>query len=62
MNEVQNREFLMEQIRAESGLLVVSKNLDVLISKIRKKLARDHRIKISNIHGIGYKLEISEEN
>ena len=45
----------MKEIWADSGLIVVSKNLDVLVSKIRKKLSRDERIKITNVHGVGYK-------
>jgi DNA-binding response OmpR family regulator len=48
----------MNEIWAESGVLVVSKNLDVLVSKLRKKLIHDDKIKISNVHGVGYKLEI----
>ncbi|MBK6565618.1 MAG: response regulator transcription factor [Saprospiraceae bacterium] len=58
IGEIQNRDFLMKEIWADSGLIVVSKNLDVLVSKIRKKLSRDERIKITNVHGVGYKLEV----
>ncbi len=57
-DEILNRDFLMNEIWAESGVLVVSKNLDVLVSKLRKKLIHDDKIKISNVHGVGYKLEI----
>ena len=59
-DEVLNRDFLMNEIWAAGGLIVVSKNLDVLVSKIRKKLSLDERIKITSVHGVGYKLEISE--
>ena len=57
-NEVLSRDFLMQEIWAESGVMVVSKNLDVLVSKLRKKLILDENIKITNVHGFGYKLEI----
>jgi DNA-binding response OmpR family regulator len=57
---VQSRDFLMKEIWASGGLIVVGKNLDVLVSKIRKKLSLDDRIKISSVHGVGYKLEVSE--
>ncbi|MBK8622977.1 MAG: response regulator transcription factor [Saprospiraceae bacterium] len=57
---VQSRDFLMKEIWASGGLIVVGKNLDVLVSKIRKKLSLDDRIKITSVHGVGYKLEISE--
>jgi len=59
-DEVLNRDFLMNEIWAAGGLIVVSKNLDVLVSKIRKKLSLDERIKITSVHGVGYKLEVSE--
>jgi DNA-binding winged helix-turn-helix (wHTH) protein len=58
IGEIQNRDYLMKEIWADSGLIVVSKNLDVLVSKIRKKLSLDERIKITNVHGVGYKLEV----
>jgi|JI8StandDraft_2_1071088.scaffolds.fasta_scaffold07647_3 hypothetical protein len=58
INEVQNRDFLMHELWAESGIMVISKNLDVLVSKLRKKLSLDENIKITNVHGVGYKLEV----
>lgn len=60
INEVQTREYLMHHIWSEGGLLVVSKNLDVLVSKLRKKLILDESVKITSVHGVGYKLEIPE--
>ena len=35
----------------------VARSMDVFISKLRKYMAEDPNIKISNIHGVGYKLE-----
>lgn len=57
INEIQSREHLMNELWAESGIMVVSKNLDVLVSKLRKKLSLDENIRIVSVHGIGYKLE-----
>lgn len=37
----------------------VGRTLDVFISKLRKKLAADARIKIINIRGVGYKLVLN---
>ncbi|MFK2819189.1 winged helix-turn-helix domain-containing protein [Flavobacteriaceae sp. LMIT009] len=37
--------------------MVVGRSLDTYISKLRKKLNEDSTIKLSNIHGVGYKLE-----
>lgn len=58
VHEVQDRNYLMEELWGKKGLIVISKNLDVLVSKLRKKLTLDEQVKIVNVHGIGYKLEI----
>ncbi|MCU0437334.1 MAG: helix-turn-helix domain-containing protein [Raineya sp.] len=57
INEVQNKDFLMDELWGKNGVVVVPKNLDVLVSRLRKKLLLDEKIKIVNSHGIGYKLE-----
>ncbi|MBK8056038.1 MAG: response regulator transcription factor [Saprospiraceae bacterium] len=59
INEIQNRDYLMTEIWTDSGIMDVPKNLDVLVSKLRKKLSLDENIKITNVHGVGYKLEIN---
>jgi len=37
----------------------VSKNLDVLVSKLRKKI-KDDNLEITNVYGTGYKLELRQ--
>ncbi|CAM1370526.1 Transcriptional regulator [Tenacibaculum sediminilitoris] len=56
-NEVIKREELMKKVWEDNGV-VVGRSLDTYISKLRKKLKEDTSIKITNIHGVGYKLEI----
>lgn len=56
-NEVIKREELMKKVWEDNGV-VVGRSLDTYISKLRKKLKDDISIKITNIHGVGYKLEI----
>jgi DNA-binding winged helix-turn-helix (wHTH) protein len=58
LNQVIEREKLMKEIWEDEGLVVISRNVDVLISKLRKKLSEDNSIKIINIHGRGYKFMI----
>ncbi len=36
----------------------VFSDIDVLVSKLRKKLSKDEDIKITNVHAVGYKLEV----
>ncbi|MDX1629558.1 MAG: helix-turn-helix domain-containing protein, partial [Fulvivirga sp.] len=36
------------------------RSMDVFISRLRKYLAKDHRIDIRNVHGKGFILEVGE--
>lgn len=58
LNQVVEREKLMKEIWEDKGLVVISRNVDVLVSKLRKKLADDPSIKIVNVPGRGYKFII----
>jgi len=54
-----DREDLQQEVWGNEGV-IVSRSLDMFISKLRKKLKPDPAIKLANIHGKGYKLEISQ--
>lgn len=58
INQVVEREKLMKEIWEDKGLVVISRNVDVLVSKLRKKLTDDHSIKFINVPGRGYKFVI----
>lgn len=55
-NIVVERDRLMKEIWEEQGVIVINRNVDVLVSKLRKKLSGDPSVKIVNVHGKGYKL------
>lgn len=55
-NQVVGRDLLMKEIWEEDGVFVITRNVDVLISKLRKRLSADPSIKIVNVHGKGYKM------
>ena len=55
MNQIVEREKLMKEIWEDEGIVVISRNVDVLVSKLRKKLSDDNSIKFINVHGRGYK-------
>lgn len=57
-NEIIDRNRLQKEIWEDEGI-IVGRSLDVFISKLRKKLEDDSTVKLVNIHGKGYKLEIS---
>jgi len=55
-NEVVGRDLLMKEIWENDGVFVITRNVDVLISKLRKRLSADPSVKIVNVHGKGYKM------
>ena len=57
-NQVIKRDELTKKVWEDNGVFV-GRSLDTYISKLRKKLKSDSSIKLTNVHGVGYKLEIS---
>ncbi|MEP2936459.1 MAG: winged helix-turn-helix domain-containing protein [Gilvibacter sp.] len=56
-NQVIKRDELTKRVWEDNGV-IVGRSLDTYVSKLRKKLSDDDRIKITNVHGVGYKLEV----
>jgi DNA-binding response OmpR family regulator len=56
LNQVVGRDLLMKEIWEDDGVFVITRNVDVLISKLRKRLSADPFVKIVNVHGKGYKM------
>jgi DNA-binding winged helix-turn-helix (wHTH) protein len=55
------RETLMQEVWINDGV-ITGRSLDMFVSKLRKKLSADPELKITNVHGKGYKLEIPEQD
>jgi hypothetical protein len=51
------REELIQDVWTDEGV-ITGRSLDMFISKLRKKLSADPGLRITNIHGKGYRLEI----
>jgi len=56
-NQIIKRDELTKRVWEDHGV-IVGRSLDTYISKLRKILKDDDSIKLSNVHGVGYKLEI----
>ncbi len=56
-NQIIKRDELTKRVWEDNGVFV-GRSLDTYISKLRKKLKADTSIKLTNIHGVGYKLEL----
>ena len=59
MNTVVARDIILNGVWGQDDYFV-GRSLDVFITKLRKYLKEDDKIQIQNIHGIGFKLEISK--
>lgn len=57
-NQVVSREIVMNAVWGQEDYFI-GRSLDVFITKLRKYLSEDPDIHISNIHGIGFKLELN---
>lgn len=59
LNKVIKREELSKKVWEDHGVFV-GRSLDTYISKLRKKLGDDESVKLTNVHGIGYMLEVKD--
>ncbi len=57
LNQIVDRNRLQKEVWEDEGV-IVGRSLDMFISKLRKKLEQDPSVKLTNIHGKGYKLEV----
>ena len=57
-NQIITRDELTKRVWEDHGVFV-GRSLDTFISKLRKILKEDKSIQLTNVHGVGYKLEVS---
>jgi LPXTG-motif cell wall-anchored protein len=57
-NMVIERNRLLKEVWEDEGV-IVTRSLDMFISKLRKKLEGDPGIKLVNVHGKGYRLDVA---
>lgn len=58
-NETVERDTLLHKVWGDGGGYV-GRTLDVFVSKLRKKLEADPKIKLVNVRGVGYKLILND--
>jgi DNA-binding response OmpR family regulator len=56
MERVVERDYLIQSVWVEEGVLV-SRSLDVFVSRLRKKLSNDDSVSIVAVHGVGYRFQ-----
>ena len=57
MNDIASRELILKNIWGNDDYFS-GRSLDVFISKLRKYLSANDTISITNVHGVGFKLEV----
>lgn len=59
-NQLLTRESILEFVWGDEGVMV-GRSIDVFVSRLRKKLKAADNIKIASVHGVGYRMEIEEQ-
>lgn len=56
-NEVLDRSHILKHVWADEGV-IVSRSVDMFVSRLRKMLRDDPSVQLAAVHGIGYRLEV----
>lgn len=56
-NQVLERDFILKSVWEDEGV-IVGRSVDVFVSRLRKMLANEPAVKITAVHGVGYKMEV----
>lgn len=56
-NQLLERSFILSSVWGDEGI-IVGRSADVFVSRLRKLLQSDPSLRISTIHGVGYRLEV----
>lgn len=59
-NNLLPRDIALENVWGENDYFI-SRSMDVFITKLRKYLRSDPNVQITNVHGLGFKLEVNKE-
>jgi len=60
-NKIVKRSLILERLWGENDYFH-GRSMDVFISRLRKYLKEDPNIKIENVHGVGFRFIVSNEN
>ncbi|MBI5914121.1 MAG: response regulator transcription factor, partial [Bacteroidetes bacterium] len=57
-NQLLERDAILAAVWEDEGI-IVGRSLDVFVSRLRKILQKDPALNIANVHGVGYRMEVS---
>lgn len=58
-NQLLERDVILKSVWEDEGI-IVGRSVDVFVSRLRKLLQDDTSVKIVNVHGVGYRMEVRE--
>ncbi len=58
-NQVLERDFILRSVWEDEGV-IVGRSIDVFVSRLRKLLQDDASIRIAAVHGVGYRMKVSD--
>lgn len=58
-NQLLERDLILKSVWEDEGI-IVGRSVDVFVSRLRKLLHDDDSVRIVNVHGVGYRLEVQE--
>lgn len=56
-NQLLERDLILKSVWEDEGI-IVGRSVDVFVSRLRKLLKDDDSVRIVNVHGVGYRLEV----
>lgn len=57
-NQLLERDQILKSVWEDEGI-IVGRSVDVFVSRLRKLLKDDDTVRIVNVHGVGYRMEVS---
>ena len=52
-----SRDLILQSVWGDEGILV-GRSVDVFVSRLRKLLKEDETVRLANVHGVGYRLDV----
>ena len=59
-NQLLDRDFILKSVWEDEGI-IVGRSVDVFVSRLRKLLHEDPALHIVAVHGVGYRLEVQQQ-
>jgi DNA-binding winged helix-turn-helix (wHTH) protein len=57
-NQILERDFILKSVWEDEGI-IVGRSVDVFVSRLRKILSGDGQVKITAVHGVGYRMDVT---